>query len=111
MHAAERHRGQLQRTASIICSCWVLATPHAATALEPRSLADLTLEQLSASEVTSVSRREEPLADAAAPIFVITAGDIRRALTPRNLFDRRHAEFTTASRCERAALASVLLRL
>jgi iron complex outermembrane receptor protein len=43
------------------------------------SLADLSLEQLTNIEVTSVSRRAEPLADAPASIFVIGADDIRRS--------------------------------
>lgn len=43
------------------------------------SLADMTLEQLSDIEVTSVSRRAEPLTDAAASIFVISSDDIRRS--------------------------------
>jgi iron complex outermembrane receptor protein len=42
-------------------------------------LADLSLEQLASIEITSVSRRAEPLKDAPASIFVITADDIRRA--------------------------------
>ena len=43
------------------------------------NLADLSLEQLSSVEVTSVSGRAESLKDAAASIFVITAEDIRRS--------------------------------
>ncbi len=43
------------------------------------SLADLSLEQLSNIEVTSVSGRAESLRDAAASIFVITNEDIRRS--------------------------------
>lgn len=43
------------------------------------SLADLSLEQLSNIEVTSVSGRAESLQDAAASIFVITNEDIRRS--------------------------------
>jgi len=42
-------------------------------------LADLSLEQLTQVTVTSASRREERLIDAAASIFVITAEDIRRS--------------------------------
>jgi iron complex outermembrane receptor protein len=42
-------------------------------------LADLSLEQLSNIEVTSVSGRAEPLRQAAASIFVISAQDIRRS--------------------------------
>ena len=43
------------------------------------NLADLTLEQLSNIEVTSVSKRTERLADAAASVYVISADDIRRS--------------------------------
>jgi iron complex outermembrane receptor protein len=51
---------------------------HAAVMVAARSdLADLSLEQLSNVVVTSVSRREERLADAPASIFVITAQEIR----------------------------------
>jgi len=39
----------------------------------------MTLEELSSVVVTSVSRREERLSDAAASIYVITAQDIRRS--------------------------------
>ena len=42
-------------------------------------LADLSLEQLANVTVTSASRRAEPLIDAPASIFVITAEDIRRS--------------------------------
>ena len=43
------------------------------------NFADLTLEQLSSIQVTSVSKRAERLADAAASVFVISADDIRRS--------------------------------
>ncbi len=42
-------------------------------------LADLSLEQLTSIKVTSASRREERLVQAAASVFVITQEDIRRA--------------------------------
>jgi len=50
-------------------------------AAEPRvaDLTDLSLEQLTNIEVTSVSRRAERLADAPASVYVITGDDIRRA--------------------------------
>src|SRR6478609_901393 len=51
----------------------------AATTVAADSLADLSLEQLSSIEVTSVSGRAESLRDAAASIFVITNEDIRRS--------------------------------
>ena len=43
------------------------------------NLADLSLEQLSNIVVSTVSRREEPLAKAAASVYIITGDDIRRA--------------------------------
>lgn len=43
------------------------------------SLADMSLEELSNVEITSASKRPEPLSDAAASVFVITADDIRRS--------------------------------
>ncbi|HKO88912.1 MAG TPA: TonB-dependent receptor plug domain-containing protein, partial [Burkholderiales bacterium] len=43
------------------------------------ALADLSLEQLSNLEITSVSRQPERLATAPASIYVITNDDIRRA--------------------------------
>jgi iron complex outermembrane recepter protein len=48
-------------------------------AQQTASLADLSLEQLSNIEVTSVSGRAENLMDAAASIYVITGDDIRRS--------------------------------
>jgi iron complex outermembrane receptor protein len=44
-----------------------------------QDLSRLSLEELAMVEVTSVSRRPEALADAAAAIFVITNDDIRRS--------------------------------
>ncbi|HTA64018.1 MAG TPA: TonB-dependent receptor plug domain-containing protein, partial [Xanthomonadaceae bacterium] len=43
------------------------------------NLGDLSLEQLGNVDVTSVSRKSERLADAAASIYVITNDDIRRS--------------------------------
>jgi iron complex outermembrane recepter protein len=50
-----------------------------ATAAQAASLADLTLEQLTNIQVTSVSGSAEPLAEAPASIYVITSDDIRRS--------------------------------
>jgi len=47
--------------------------------LKVASLADLTLEQLSNIEVTSVAGRAESLQEAAASIYVITGDEIRRS--------------------------------
>ena len=51
----------------------------AAVAPTTRELTELSLEELANLEVTSVSRRAERLADAAASVFVITGDDIRRS--------------------------------
>ena len=53
--------------------------PAHPSARTPAYLADLSLEQLSEIVVTSVSRREENVADAAAAVFVISSEDIRRS--------------------------------
>ena len=42
-------------------------------------LADLSIEDLATIQITSVSKKEESLADAAASVFVITPEDIRRS--------------------------------
>lgn len=47
--------------------------------MAPAGLADLSLEELANIQITSVSRKAERLADAAASVFVITAEDIRRS--------------------------------
>ena len=66
----------------VLCIAIASALAGAAQA-KPEMLAsnfsDLTLEQLSSIEVTSVSKRPERLADAAASVFVINAEDIRRS--------------------------------
>ena len=45
-------------------------------------LSELSLEELAQVEITSVSRRAEPVSQAAASVFVITAADIRRSGAP-----------------------------
>jgi iron complex outermembrane receptor protein len=55
------------------------ALPAWADSADVRGLADLSLEELANIQVTSVSKRPEPLSDAAASIFVITNEDIRRS--------------------------------
>src|SRR5688572_11392378 len=48
-------------------------------ARSPASLSRLSIEELAEIEVSSVSKRPERLADAAASVFVITSDDIRRS--------------------------------
>jgi iron complex outermembrane receptor protein len=69
------------RSLAVLISALVALGPNGIHADETRmaDLADLSLEDLANLEVTSVSRRPEPVSDAAASIFVITNGDIRRS--------------------------------
>ncbi len=55
------------------------AACEAAAQQDTSSLLDLSIEELSNLRVTSASRVEESLRDAAAAVFVITADDIRRS--------------------------------
>ena len=54
-----------------------VAAPAAQAASD--NLADLSLEELTSIEITSVSRRAEPLGDAAASVYVITSEMLRRS--------------------------------
>ena len=48
-------------------------------AAAPVDMAELSIEELANIQITSVSRRPEALAEAAASVFVITSDDLRRA--------------------------------
>lgn len=70
-------------TATIIITLWE-AIAHAAPTLESaeretQDLTQLSLEELMNIEVTSVSKKSQPVAQTAAAIFVITQEDIRRS--------------------------------
>jgi iron complex outermembrane receptor protein len=52
---------------------------HAQQIADNKDLQALSIEQLANVEITSVSRRPEPLAGAPAAVFVISAEDIRRS--------------------------------
>lgn len=70
----------LNRALFLTFACALHANSNAADLLvSTNSLADLTLEQLSNIEVTSVSGRAESLRDAPASIYVITGDEIRRS--------------------------------
>jgi len=66
------------RLAAAIAFLAVAATARSAD-LEARDLANLSLEELSNIEITSVSGHAELLSKAAASVYVITGDDIRRA--------------------------------
>lgn len=59
----------------------LLALPASclANAAPPADIADLSIEELANIQITSVSKKPEALAGAAASVFVITADDIRRS--------------------------------
>lgn len=58
----------------------LLCLPVAPVLAQPSTaLAELSFEQLGSIEISSVSKKEEALADAAASVFVITRDDIRRS--------------------------------
>jgi iron complex outermembrane receptor protein len=66
-------------TSGAVACLVILAAPAHAQAPDVTSL---SLEQLGGVEITSVSRRPEPLATAPASIYVITNEDIRRSAAP-----------------------------
>lgn len=57
----------------------LLALPAQAEYADVREMADLSIEELANIQITSVSKKPEPLGSAAASVFVITADDIRRS--------------------------------
>lgn len=70
----------------LLCSAAlsVLASPaaaqfHYAAAAPGADLSDLSLEELANLEITSVSRRAEPISQAAAAAYMINSEDIRRS--------------------------------
>ena len=76
--AATGHREPVWLALAALLGSTALITAHAQSP-PTRELVGLSLEELSNIKVTSVSGVEEPLADAAASIFVITNEDIRRS--------------------------------
>ena len=73
-----RATGRLCRVAAFLLAALAASNASAAEPA-PRNLADLSLEELGNIEVTSVSKRAEPLSDAPASVFVITGEDILRS--------------------------------
>jgi len=74
-----RHLDHAAKSILCICLCGLLGLR--ATAADETStpdLADLTIQQLMNESVTSVSKKETPLDQSPAAIFVVTPDDIRR---------------------------------
>lgn len=68
---------RLKRAVAALC----IATVPAMTVANPGddALFDLSLDELLSLEVTSVSKKAQPISEAAAAVFVITSEDIRRS--------------------------------
>ncbi|MES2322282.1 MAG: TonB-dependent receptor [Pseudomonadota bacterium] len=64
---------------TLLCFLALAWPAQAAADPDVQELADLSLEDLANTRVTSVSKRSEPIGDAAASVFVITGESIRRA--------------------------------
>ncbi len=68
---------RLFEPAFVLLIAAAIALPAGAQVLT--DLGDLSIEELSQIEVTSVSRRPEPIREAPAAIYVISGDDIRRS--------------------------------
>ncbi|HEX6859587.1 MAG TPA: TonB-dependent receptor [Caulobacteraceae bacterium] len=73
-----RHMARL-RTVLLCASAFSAMAGRAAAVTTDVDFSDLSLEELSKVEVTSVSRRPERIGHAAASVYVISAEDIRRS--------------------------------
>jgi iron complex outermembrane recepter protein len=71
--------GSKTRTACLAAAMAGACALAASAAEGPADLTELSLEELSNVEVTSVSRRKEPLSDSAAAVTVISGEDLRRS--------------------------------
>lgn len=67
----------VRRCAWAVMSAILLTLPRAG--LAAIDLNDMSIEELASIEVTSVSKRPEPLSDAPAAIYVITHDDVKRS--------------------------------
>src|SRR4051812_19519098 len=67
------------RTCLLVLCCVSLASAAAAQQPPDQAFSNLSIEELSRIDVTSVSKHAEPVAEAAAAVTVITQDDLRRA--------------------------------
>src|SRR5258705_4123388 len=79
MSRTQEFKRALVRIGTAASFALTLAGPVRSDDRDTTNLADLSLEELSTITVTSVSRREERLGEAAAAIYVITAEQIERS--------------------------------
>src|SRR2546429_9792674 len=64
---------------ALVFNVFLVSAAAGAQTIRVADLADLSIEELSNIQITSVSRHAERLSDASASVFVITAEDIRRS--------------------------------
>ena len=72
-------RTRASRCTPVVVLAARIASADARGAARCAELGDLSLEELSHIEITSVSKRAEPLSQAPAAVYVITSEDIRRS--------------------------------
>jgi iron complex outermembrane receptor protein len=79
--ARRMHRDGLYTSPSVLLGALLVSMSCCASSatLTSNHLADMSFEELGNIEVTSVSKKTERLADAAASVFVITGEEIRRS--------------------------------
>jgi iron complex outermembrane recepter protein len=69
----------MRRTLALLVVLLSTAQAYGLAQTRPTDLAQLSIEDLMKIEITSASRKEQPVEDAAAAVFVITQEDIRRS--------------------------------
>jgi outer membrane receptor for ferrienterochelin and colicin len=84
-------------SAALFATCTLLGAASAWAAPSVQGLKDLSIEELSNIEITSVSKRDEKLSDAPTSVFVITSEDIRRSGATRDCLQRRPLPRTSKS--------------
>ncbi len=77
--SARYKRAGIVALGAVLETAAALAADSSAGLRSPQDIARLRIEELADIEITSVSKKQELLSDAAAAVFVITHEDIRRA--------------------------------
>ena len=77
--AGSRHRRHRACAMHVLGTLLIAATLPAHASISTDDLTRLSLEELGDIRITSVSKKAERVADAAASVYVITADDIRRS--------------------------------
>ena len=78
-HALQQRPAGLFKTLTCLSLCALTAVPLDAVEISAKSLADLSIEELMNESVTSVSKKEQRLADVASAVSLLSNEDIRRS--------------------------------